>query len=172
MSKRRGSSALGALGALGALVAGFALLLSPFAVPQAQAAYSWEGASASALQDYANRLVTQVNKRRASHGLPALRMNTCVDGFSSSWATWLDTYDKFQHADLGRLMNRCSLVYAAENLAGWSGSVAPSNVVKLWMNSDGHRQNILSSRARRVGVTVVYDRSRRQYLAVMEFARL
>ena len=165
MLKRRASAALGAL------VAVIAVLLSPVSVPQAQASYAWEGTSASAMNDYANRLVTQVNKRRANHGLPALRLATCIDDFSATWATWLDTNNAFQHADMGKLMNRCNLVYASENLAGWSGSYSPSGIVTLWMHSDGHRQNILSRKARRVGVTVFYDKSRNQFFAVMDFGR-
>jgi uncharacterized protein YkwD len=167
MSKRRASFVVAAL------VAAIVTLFSPVAAPQAQAraSYAWQGTSASALNDYANRLVTQVNKRRAAHGLPALRLATCVDSFSASWATWLDSNNAFQHSDMGRLMNRCNLVYASENLAGWVGSTAPSDVVKLWMNSDGHRQNILSRKARKVGVTVAYDRSRTQFVAVMDFGR-
>ncbi len=157
--------------ALRALIAAIALLLSPVAVPQAQAAYAWEGTSASAVQEYADRLVTQVNRRRAKHGLRPLRLASCIDRFSSSWASWLDTYDRFQHADMGRLMDRCHLVYASENLAGWRGRLAPSKVVTLWMHSTGHRQNILSRKARRVGVTVSYDRSRGEFLAVMDFGR-
>jgi uncharacterized protein YkwD len=165
MLKRRASSALGAL------VAALAVLLSPVVVPQAQASYAWEGTSASAMNDYAKRLVTQVNKRRANHGLPALRMATCIDSFSASWATWLDSNNAFQHADMGRLMSRCGLTFASENLAGWSGSYSPSGIVTLWMKSDGHRQNVLSRKARKVGVTVFYDRSRNQFFAVMDFGR-
>jgi uncharacterized protein YkwD len=165
MSKRRGVSALTSL------LAAAALALSPVAVPQAQAAYAWEGTSAAALDDYARRLVANVNQRRANHGLPALRMAACIDSFSADWATWLDVNDAFQHADMGRLMNRCNLVYASENLAGWQGSHAPRRIVTLWMNSDGHRRNILSRKARRVGVTVVYDSSRRSFFAVMDFGR-
>lgn len=165
MMIRRGASALSAL------VASVVLVLSTVAAPQAHARAAWEGTSASAMEDYAQRLVANVNKRRANHGLPALRLRTCVDGFSSDWAHWLDTNDKLQHADMGRLMNRCSLAYASENLAGWTGSYAPRGIVDLWMKSDGHRQNILSKRARLVGVTVFYDRSREQFFAVMEFGR-
>jgi uncharacterized protein YkwD len=165
MSKRVGAHALGAL------VAAIAVMLSPIAVPQASAA-TWEGTSSSAMQDYGSRLVAGVNHRRANHGLPALRVQTCIDSFSAGWAGWLDTNDAFQHADMGKMMNRCSLTYAAENLAGWSGSLAPSKVVDLWMNSSGHRANILSGKARRVGVTVFYDRSRGRFFAVMEFGRL
>jgi uncharacterized protein YkwD len=165
MSRSRGASALGAL------VATIALLLSPVAVPSAHASYAWEGTSASAMQDYANRLVGQVNKRRANHGLPALRLASCIDNFSASWASWLDTNNSFQHSNIGKLMNRCNLTYASENLAAWAGSTAPSSVVTLWMHSDGHRQNILSRKARRVGVTVFYDRSRSAFYAVMDFGR-
>ena len=89
----------------------------------------------------------------------------------ADWAAWLDANNKFEHADMGRLMNRCSLAYASENLAGWTGSYAPRGIVDLWMKSDGHRRNILSKRARLVGVTVFYDRSREQFFAVMEFGR-
>lgn len=164
MSKRRASSVVAAL------VAVLAVLVSPVAVPQAQAA-AWEGTSASAMNTYANRLVAQVNKRRANHGLPALKLATCVDNFSASWASWLDTNNAFEHSDMGRLMRRCHLSYASENLAGWSGSYSPSGIVTLWMHSDGHRQNVLSRKARKVGVTVFWDRSRRQFFAVMDFGR-
>ena len=164
MSKRRGASALTSL------LAATALMLSPVAVPQAQAA-AWEGTSAAALEEYAQRLVANVNQRRANHGLPALRPATCIDDFSAIWADWLDANNAFQHADMGRLMNRCGLVYASENLAAWKGSHAPRDIVKLWMNSDGHRRNILSAKARRVGVTVVHDRSRGTFIAVMQLGR-
>ena len=165
MARSRGASALGALAVT------IALMLSPVAVPSAHGAYAWEGTSAAATQEYADRLVSQVNRRRANHGLPALRVGTCVDGFSASWASWLDTNDRFQHADMGRLMSRCDLVYASENLAGWSGRTAPSTIVNQWMSSQGHRSNILSRSARRVGVTVFYDRSRSAFYAVMDFGR-
>ena len=165
MSKRSLKSALVML------VTAVTLLLSPVVVPQAQARAAWEGTSASALSDYANRLVAQVNKRRANHGLAALRLGTCIDNFSAAWATWLDTNNAFEHSDMGKLMSRCSLSYASENLAGWTGSYSPSGIVTMWMNSSGHRANILSRSARKVGVTVVYDKSRNQFFAVMDFGR-
>ena len=44
---------------------------------------------------------------------------------------------------------------AGEN-AAW-GSVSPEEVVKAWMNSDGHRANILDPEARKMSVGFYYN---------------
>ena len=46
---------------------------------------------------------------------------------------------------------------AGEN-AAW-GSVSPEEVVKAWMNSEGHRANILDPEARKMGVGYYYNSS-------------
>lgn len=45
--------------------------------------------------------------------------------------------------------------YAAENIA--AGYVSPADVMTGWMNSSGHRANILSTNVREIGVGYVYQ---------------
>lgn len=156
--------------AVGVLVAVLGLVLSPVAAPSAHAA-TWSGTGVTARTEYAARLVEGVNARRQAHGLRPLRHHVCVDGFAEDWARTLDRNDWFRHADMGRLMSRCGATYASENLAGWSAGVPPRDIVAAWMRSSGHRANILSPKARRFGVAVVWDSSRRSFHAVLDLAR-
>ena len=50
---------------------------------------------------------------------------------------------------------------AGEN-AAW-GSVSPEEVVNAWMNSEGHRANILDPEARALGVGYYYNSSSSSY---------
>jgi uncharacterized protein YkwD len=54
------------------------------------------------------------------------------------------------HQDLQRVVTDCGLSYAGENVAyGYDSGTA---VVRAWMNSDGHRANILSRHYRAIGI--------------------
>ena len=48
-----------------------------------------------------------------------------------------------------------SICAAGENIA--AGQTSPAAVVSAWMNSDGHRANILSNKFRDIGVGYVYE---------------
>ncbi len=47
--------------------------------------------------------------------------------------------------------------YAGENIA--SGQRTPESVVRAWMNSPGHRKNIMSTRFGKIGVGYAYKSS-------------
>jgi len=99
--------------------------------------------------DYADRVLELVNEERSKEGLVPLKKGTSameaaskvrasetVDNFShtrpdgSSWSTTLDEQNQFY-------------LSAGENIA--RGYTSPEEVVDAWMNSSGHRANILSS---------------------------
>ena len=140
--------------------------------PTASAQYAWEGTSAAAMSEYARQLLTRVNTIRSNRGLPRLRLETCTDGFAEDWADTMVRDDLWGHSDMGALMRRCDATFASENLAAWSGSVSPRRIVRSWMDSDGHRRNLLTRKARRVGMAVAYDSSRARFYAVMDLTRL
>ena len=99
---------------------------------------------------YEKRVRKHMNKTRAAHGLPALKGDTCAGRFATKWSAHLAATDEFFHQTLGPILTKCNATWAGENLA--KGAVGPKRVVKLWMNSPGHRAILLSKNAKRVGV--------------------
>jgi uncharacterized protein YkwD len=58
---------------------------------------------------------------------------------------------------------------AAENIA--KGQSTPAAVMQSWMNSPGHRANILNCKLKNIGVGLAYD-SRNSPLWTQDFATL
>ena len=159
--------------ALSACILSIALAASSVVLGQpASAQYAWEGTSTAATTEYAQQLLTRINTIRANHGLRRLQLESCTDGFAEEWADTMVREDLWQHSDMGSLMSRCGATYASENLASWGGTVSPGRIVRSWMDSDGHRRNVLTRKAGRVGMAVRYDSSRDRFYAVMDLTRL
>lgn len=104
---------------------------------------------------YEARVQTLINKRRANRGLRRLRFITCADRTAERWSRHLAADDLFYHQSMDRVLRRCDAVYAGETLG--RGGMTPRRLVRLWMNSPGHRAVLLSRKARRVGVGAVRD---------------
>lgn len=111
---------------------------------------------------YEEQVVNLVNKYRSQNGLPALAMNweLCrVARYKSQ-----DMHDKnyFSHTsptygspfDMIRNFN-ISYRAAGENIA--KGQRTPEAVMNAWMNSSGHRANILNASFTQIGVGYVAD---------------
>jgi uncharacterized protein YkwD len=101
-----------------------------------------------------------VNEERAKAGLASLRINTDLMGLARERSQDMVTRGYFSHydPDTGEaIAHRWS---AAENISQFSlrFDVVPPNlaqrIVGSWMESDGHRANILKSEAQRTGVGV------------------
>ena len=104
------------------------------------------------------RMLQLLNQARRNHGLPVFRLN--VELSKSAWA-----HSK-RMAERNRLFHTTNLY---EAVRAWSPSTWGENVGvarwlkrvhKLWMQSGGHRINILNPRFRRVGIGVVKARGR------------
>ena len=54
------------------------------------------------------------------------------------------------HQDLGRIQRACGVGFVGENVA--RGNITANQMVGLWMNSPGHRSNILFRQYRLTGV--------------------
>lgn len=86
------------------------------------------------------RVAELVNRERSRHGLPPLRVCPKLAEFARRWS---------RHQAERRSMFHSSAGYR-ENVA--VGQESPEGVMRVWMNSPGHRANILSSRAKTLGV--------------------
>ena len=108
-------------------------------------------------ESVAQSVVNLVNQERAKNGLPALVMDSGLNEGATIRAreqkqlfahTRPDGRDAFSIFDD---MQR-SETFRGENLAAGSASASPEYVMSLWMDSDGHRSNILQTRFTKIGV--------------------
>lgn len=113
-----------------------------------------QGGAASALE---TRVAELVNEQRAAYGLPALTLSqTLCDGARLKSQDMLQNgYFSHESPTYGTpfaMMQSLGITYraAGENIAmGYSTAEA---VMNAWMNSEGHRANILSESYTQIGV--------------------
>jgi uncharacterized protein YkwD len=101
---------------------------------------------------YVNRVVVLVNAQRAAHGLRPLIVSPCATRFAAPWSTHMAATNTLVHQSLAPIL-RCPAQAAGENIA--YGSVTADQMMGMWMNSAGHRANILNPRFTRIGVGAV-----------------
>ncbi|MEC0242922.1 CAP domain-containing protein [Paenibacillus dokdonensis] len=106
---------------------------------------------------YAAEVIKLVNQERAKAGLKALTENTKLSGMAMDKAKDMNNNNYFDHnsptyGSPFDMMKKygISFSYAGENIA--KGQKTPSDVMTAWMNSEGHRANILNSNYTTIGV--------------------
>lgn len=115
---------------------------------------------------YAEQILNLVNKERAKVGLHALKLDTQVSSAASVRAKEIQTSFSHTRPD-GRKFssvltdNGIRFTAAGENIA-W-GQTSPEQVMEAWMNSDGHRANILNEKFTKLGVGHLKNTSGRNY---------
>ncbi len=142
------------------LCAGLALMANPRAASESPAAAP--AATPQAQQPTTNPTVARpvsfayfplelevaakTNAERARHGLPSLELSPNLVQTSRNHAWWMTRNNNLQHGSYP----------VAENIA--MGQNSSQEVVRDWMNSSGHRANILNRRHRRIGVAAYTTR--------------
>jgi uncharacterized YkwD family protein len=113
-----------------------------------------------------------VNKERAAKGLSALKFNTELSKVATTKSQ--DMIDKgyFAHnsptyGSPFDMMKKFGITYktAGENIA--MGQRTPQEVMTAWMNSEGHRKNILNSSFTEIGIGIAKDKNGRLYWTQM-----
>jgi hypothetical protein len=103
---------------------------------------------------YAAALEDAVNGHRTANGLAALTHDTCAYDEALERAQAL-IGQELAHAPLEPIFETCPTMAVAENLAkgGWS----PAEAAQGWMDSEGHRANILNGDLTRGAIACVPD---------------
>jgi len=119
-------------------------------------------APAPAMPDRLTQLIERVNQERAAAGCPALVPNDALMRIAQAHSQDMASHDIFKHegsdgrTPLQRIQAAvCNRPGAAENVA--AGVRSAADAVELWMNSPGHRANILNCELRETGVGYVED---------------
>lgn len=111
---------------------------------------------------YEQEVVRLVNAERASYGLPALSIRADLCQYARVKSQDMHDSGYFSHTSPNYgspfdMMKSFGITYshAGENIA--MGYSTPEAVVSAWMNSEGHRANILSASYTELGVGYVAD---------------
>jgi uncharacterized protein YkwD len=100
-------------------------------------------------------VVCLINQERRDRGLPALRENPLLNRSAQGWTNTMVSSRDFTHgADFAGRISAVGFRWSTvgENIA--TGFGTPAAVVRGWMASTGHCQNILDPRFRYVGTGV------------------
>ncbi|WP_399881477.1 CAP domain-containing protein [Streptomyces sp. BBFR51] len=102
-------------------------------------------------------VVDLTNRRRAAAGLPALAVDTRLTAAAQAHSTDMVDRDFYSHTDPdgGKPWDRAAAAGATRRTVGENiacGQRSPADVVEGWMNSPGHRANILKADFTHIGV--------------------
>lgn len=122
-------------------------------------------AEVNGMSERETAILDETNRRRARHGLSALQPSSCAAEFAGEHAASMARSGGFAHADVDELRDRCGGVGAAENLATGAGALDAAAVVRAWMDSSGHRANILDPDLTHLGVGIAKNADGRWYVA-------
>ena len=155
---------LGSYGVTAAIAAGTLAAFVPMCAPATPAPASTQ-----------QQVVAITNQRRAEHGLAALSINTTLTGAAQAHDNDQASDDTMSHtgtdgSNPGTRIIRSGYPVAAwgENVAGGYGTA--DTVMVAWMNSPGHRANILNATFTQIGIGLAYAPDGTPYWA-MELGR-
>ena len=113
--------------------------------------------ASSAVSAFEQQVVELTNQERAKNGLPALKLDVELSKVARDKSKDMQTKNYFSHTSptYGSpfdMMKAYGVSYqsAGENIA--MGQRSPQEVVQAWMNSQGHRENIMNPNFTHIGV--------------------
>lgn len=133
----------------------------------AQAAVTAAPIGSTLSSAYASRILVLVNVQRARYGLRPVYASPCATRIAAPWTTYMARTNTLKHQSLTPILN-CPARYAGENIA--YGNVTADQMMTMWMNSAGHRANILNPRFNRLGIGAVRTTTGRWW-ATQDFAQ-
>jgi uncharacterized protein YkwD len=152
----RSLTRLAGLGLAAALVAGVpaATEATTWAVPRTASAIVPVDASSDQLED---ALMVRINQARAEHGLRRIwNFDVCTDELAEQWGARIARTGVLEHRDQREVIRKCDNSWAGETLVRGT-DLSPETMVSLWLDSPGHREILLSPRAKRAGVAITRD---------------
>lgn len=128
----------------------------------------------SGAASYEDQVLTLVNQERAKAGCASLTRDSRLAGAAHAHSADMAANGYFDHTTPAGVTAAQRITNAGyswssmgENIA--EGQATPASVMQAWMNSSGHRANILNCGFRNIGVGLAYD-ARRTPFWTQDFA--
>ncbi|WP_225228568.1 CAP domain-containing protein [Bacillus sp. PS06] len=125
--------------------------------PQQEAKAPEQSQAAEGISQFEQQVIDLTNAERRKNGLSNLQADTQLSGVAREKSNDMQKNNYFSHTSptYGSpfdMMRDFNVTYktAGENIA--QGQQTPEQVVQAWMNSEGHRKNILSKDFTHIGV--------------------
>lgn len=129
------------------------------------AAQAVQPASGAATNQLERSVLAELNGVRRAHGLGPLRASTPLAAAADAHSRAMGRYGFFAHEsrDGSSFIDRVRRYYAprrgtwsvGENLLWSTRGIEAKRAVAMWMQSPGHRQNILTPQWREIGLAAV-----------------
>ena len=99
-------------------------------------------------------VVRLINVYRAKQGLPPLLVGPALSRAAQAHSVDMLRRGYFDHGDFVTRLLRFGVraPYVGENLAEGSRPLTPATIVRMWIQSPPHRENLLDRGFRRIGV--------------------
>ena len=122
------------------------------------------GVALSALE---TSLLARLNAVRRGHGLRALRLSRGLTAAAAFHSQQMVSHGFFEHESRGggAFWKRVERFYGSSGFRGWevgenlaygSPDLSANATVRMWMNSPGHRENVLSRHWREIGLGALH----------------
>lgn len=121
-----------------------ALSAAPEAKPEPQTKAKAETTELHAIEEH---ILSETNRVRRRHGLRPLRLDTGLLNNARRHTRWMTRRRSLQHTSAP----------VAENIA--MGQHTAKQVLQDWMNSPGHRANILNASYTKIGISAYQTKS-------------
>lgn len=108
-------------------------------------------------------IIKYTNVERSQHHMAKLKSESCLDKYAQAQAKRQAQQARMFHQDLSKVLRACKVSLVGENVA--YGYESGRLNVTAWMNSPPHRENILNSKFRMIGVGVATAANGQVYTA-------
>jgi uncharacterized protein YkwD len=116
--------------------------------------------AAATLSQNDRQLFDELNRVRAAHGLAAFQVDPALQNAARAHTQDMLRRGYFSHGDFSARLRRHGArgPRLGENLGWASGRNRARTIVRLWLQSPSHRQNVLRPGFRRIGVAGIVGR--------------
>jgi len=101
-------------------------------------------------------VVQLINSFRARNGRAPLRVGPALSRAAQSHSNDMAVHDYFDHGDFASRLRSFGVraPYLGENIAAGTRPLTPATIVRMWIKSPPHRENLLDRGFRRIGVGI------------------
>jgi uncharacterized protein YkwD len=111
-------------------------------------------------------VIDAMNGDRGANGLGSLCGNAQLQGLAQNWANWMAQNLSLTHQDIGSAIYSTPFYSMAENILDGPAGMSVGEMESAWMQSPGHRENILGGAYSAAGVGIAYSSDGRVWVAV------
>jgi len=138
-------------------LAGLIVLLAACRPPTATTTAASASCPAAPPTPVIQQLFNRVNSDRAANGLGPLGWNPQLDCLAQEHSDWMATTGSFTHRDLSATIRQpdyANYSSLGENILVGPNTMTADQMEDAWMNSPGHRANILSPNFDSIGIAL------------------